>query len=66
MTRDEAEKKWCPFARSEYGYAPNRRADGLPIKGTLCLTDKCMMWIRYGDEELNIVGMCAFNRKNIT
>jgi len=46
MTEEEAKTKWCPQARvaAVEGDGPNRRYDGAPIRGSLCLASGCMMW----------------------
>ena len=59
MTKDEAEKKWCPFARianrdhplSQGLTSANRYKGGGILTGAECITDQCMMWVDRTDPE---------------
>lgn len=49
MIEDEANKKWCPFARvnfpaSEGSAGSNRFCDGTPFYNANCLGEKCAAW----------------------
>ena len=54
MTEDEAQTRWCPFARAPLVTATgeiaigacvvNRRASGGPDAASLCIASACMAW----------------------
>lgn len=47
LTEDEAQKKWCPFARvpnDDEGFAVNRKWSGEIDRGALCIGSACMAW----------------------
>ena len=61
MTREEAEKKWCPFARvvEVDGTCGNRFISdrGYPSwHGACCIHRECMAWIEAASEDK---GFCA-------
>jgi hypothetical protein len=49
----EAKRKWCPFGRTPQAAdlsmtpAINRKSDGTPDDGSLCVADDCMAWRRH-------------------
>lgn len=47
-TEDEAQEKWCPFARVTVGavqrHAANRGDGGTDIYGATCIGSRCMSW----------------------
>jgi len=61
MTREEAEKKWCPFARlvEEDGTCGNRFVsirEQITWVGANCIHCECMAWIEAASEDK---GFCA-------
>ena len=80
MRKEEAEKKWCPFARNWDFVQPeehivggiNRDEDGGPDSSCLCITDRCMAWkthLEWEDDDCTILvesetGECTLMRPN--
>ena len=76
MRKEEAEKKWCPFARNWDFVQPeehivggiNRDEDGGPDSSCLCITDRCMAWEEQGyrqtpEGDRVFIGDCRMLRK---
>lgn len=64
MKIEEAKKKWCRYSIVSHGWheAPtsinrSENSDPLPLKGTTCLTTRCMHWEAKGGD--SSVGRCG-------
>lgn len=68
FSNKEAKEKWCPFTMVSFEGRPigNRSAGDLPLAGSKCIANDCMMWRLLGDgSDRGVCGIANIPEKDL-